>query len=517
MQIIEFIDNKLEKIQSKTIFSLFLVALLGLFIRVYFTPWDLPTNSYDSFILMIEGIAFSEGDFTYLSYRSLWPLFLSGFFSIFRFDDYFEYMTLVRVISISVSLVTIPIVYLISKEFVKEKYALLATVLFTLESNLVENSIFGQTESLFILFGLTSFYFIVQKNQRYQLLAFVFAGLAFDTRINGIVLILLIIFALTLKIKNHDGSIKNLIFGIILFGLIIVPIHVINPVLQDEPIFPFLGAVVVTVLEEQKHYSTYESSENISSDKIILNAIKNELSHIIRISIPYLIVFFPIGIIVSLKNINFKEKMLFSVIIISLVVAIPQYTISNEFRNLFFLTPFLCIFSAIGIQKLTEKTEMKNIFLILLVGGLILLSANFLRERYDIDKEYFLEKDDFGKYIVNNFEGNITGNMRLEIQRNMPDINVGGFFHFNDKLAFFDPGVTIDSISQLMKYSKEKEINYLVIENHKFQKHYPIFSEILIDKNRYKYLEEIIDSNDLEFEKLNVKIFKINWEQYNEI
>ena len=29
---------------------------------------------------MIEGIAYSEGDFTYLSHRSLWPLFLSDFF-----------------------------------------------------------------------------------------------------------------------------------------------------------------------------------------------------------------------------------------------------------------------------------------------------------------------------------------------------------------------------------------------------------------------------------------------------
>ena len=54
--------------------------MVGLAIRLYFTPWDIPTNSSDSFILMIEGIAYSEGDFTYLSHRSLWPLFLSGFF-----------------------------------------------------------------------------------------------------------------------------------------------------------------------------------------------------------------------------------------------------------------------------------------------------------------------------------------------------------------------------------------------------------------------------------------------------
>lgn len=516
MQIIEFMDNKLEKIQSKTIFSLSMVILLGLAIRLYFTPWDLPTNSSDSFLLMIEGIAFSEGDFTYISHRSLWPLFLSGFFSLFKFDDYFEYMTIVRIISISVSLATIPIIYLISKRFVKEKYAIIATVLFTLESNLVENSIFGQTEPLFIILGLTSFYFVLQKNQRYQLLAFVFAGLAFDTRVNGVVLILLVIFMMILKIKNQENSIKNLVIGMTLLLVVIAPIHIIDPVLQGEPIFPFIKTVTVTILEEQQYYSTYQTSENISSTEIISNAMKNEFSHIVRISIPYLIVFFPIGIIVSLRKIDFEEKMLFLVIIISLVVAIPQYTVSNEFRNLFFLTPFLCIFSVIGIQKLLEKTEMKNIFLILLIGGLILLSANFLRERYDIDEEYFLEKDNFGKYVVNNFEGNITGNIRLEIIRNMPDLKLSSS-HFNDKLGYFDPGITIDSVSQLMTYSQKNKIEYLVIEEHVVQKHYPIFNNILANKNQYEYLEEVFDTHDLDYNKFKAKIFKINWEQYDEL
>jgi hypothetical protein len=515
MQIIGFLDDKLEKIQSKTIFSLFIIILLGFMIRVYFTPWDLPTNSSDSFILMIEGIAFSEGDFKYLNYRSLWPLFLSGFFSIFKFEDYFGYMTLVRIISISVSVATIPIIYLISKEFVKEKYALIAAILFTLESNLIENSIFGQTEPLFILLGLISFYFIIQKNQRYQLLAFVFAGLAFDTRLNGIVLIILVIFSFILQIKNQKKIRKKFVFGMIIFIAIIVPIHIIDPILEDKPIFPFLEIILDTILEDKKHYSTYESSEKRTPSEIIFNVIKNEFSHIFRISIPYLIMFSPIGIIISLKNINFKEKMLFLVILISLLIAIFQYTVSNEFRNLFFLIPFLCVFSVIGIQKLTEKIEIKNLFLILLVGGLILLSADFLRERYDIDEEYFLEKDNFGKYIANNFEGDITGNMRLEIIRNMPNLTITTN-HFNEKLSFVDPGVTMESMPQLMKYSKQNSINYLVVEQNIIQKHFPIFNKILADKNQYVYLEEIFDSKNLDYKKFNAKIFKINWELYNE-
>jgi len=485
-------------------------------IRVYFTPWDMPTNSSDAFGFMIEGIAYSNVDFSNFNYRFLWPVFLSIFFGMFRFDDYFNYMTLVRIISISISLATIPIVYLVSREYVKEKYALIAAVLFTVESNLVENSIFGQTEPLFILLGLTSFYFILQKNQKYQLIAFVFAGLAFDTRLNGIVLLLLLIFTLLTKIKHKENSTRNLILGIILFSVISIPAHIIYPVLQGEEIFPFLKTIASAILEEHTYDSTNESLSDISSSEIIFNGIKNEIMHIFRISIPYLIILFPIGFIVALKNIDFKKKALFSLTIISLIVAIPQYSISNEFRNLFFLTPFFCIFSAIGIQELTDKIELKNLFLIFLVAGLILLSANFLRERYDIDKEYILEKDDFGKYVVNNFEGNISGNLRLEITRNMPDLKIKPHY-FNDKLAFLHSGITINSIPKLMKYSEENKINFLIIEEQILQKHYPIFNEILINKNQYVYLEKILDSNELNYKKLKVKIFKINWDLYNEL
>jgi excinuclease UvrABC nuclease subunit len=106
--------------------------------------------------------------------------------------------------------------------------------------------------------------------------------------------------------------------------------------------------------------------------------------------------------------------------------------------------------------------------------------------------------------------------MRLEIIRNMSDLIITSS-HFNEKLAFFDPGITMDSIPQLMKYSKENTINYLVIEEYVIQKHFPIFNKILADKNQYTYLEEIFDSKNLDYKKFKAKIFKINWELYNEL
>lgn len=513
MQLAEFIESKLEFVQSKPILSLSIVMLFGLLLRVYFTPWHLPTESFDAFIFMIEGVDYSKGDFSALSHRFLWPMFLSVFFLIFRFDSYFEYMTLVRIISIVISTLSIPVLYLISKQFVGVKYALLATVFFAAEANLVENSIFGITEPIFILLGLLSFYFMIQKNERYFPFAFVFAGLAFDTRINGIVLILILIVLSIIKIKNQRTSIKTLSIGFLLLFVIVAPINLIYPILEGNTALPYVSNTITTISKGQEYYSTAQLSENPSSLDVIQNSIKNVIMNFFRMTIPYLIILFPYGIFVSLKNINYEKKILFSVIVFSLIIAIPQHTISNEYRNLFFMIPFLCIFSAITFEKLTEKIEMKNIFLVLLILGLILISANFLRERYDIDKEYFIEKDNFGKYVANNLEGSITGNIRLEIIRNMVDLKTTSYF-FNERLSVFDPGIPIDSVSKLMDYCIQNKIDYLVVEQNKIEKHFPIFNNIEFNENNLPFLKKIYDTEKSDYKKLRAKIFKINYEEY---
>ena len=513
MQLSKFIETKLEYLQSKPILALSIVIMFSLSLKVYFTPWNLPTESFDAYILMIEATDYSNGDLSHLGHRFLWPMFLSLFFLIFRFDSYFEYMTLVRIISIVISTLSIPVLYLISKQFVGIKYAILATVFFAVEANLVENSIFGITEPLFILVGLISFYFIVQKNERYIPFAFLFAGLAFDTRINGIVLILILIVVSIIKIKNKKISVKTLSLCFLLLFMIVAPINLIYPILEGNRILPYIGDTITTILKGQEYYSTDQPGDNPSSLDATQNAIKNVIMNFFRITIPYLIILFPYGMLISLKNITYEKKILFSVIVFSLIIAIPQHTISNEYRNLFFIIPFLCIFSAITFEKLTEKIELKNIFLVLLILGIILISANFLRERYDIDEEYFIDKDNFGKYVANNLEGNITGNIRLEIIRNMDDLKTESYF-FNERLSVFDPGIPIDSVSKLMDYCIQNKIDYLIVEQNKIEKHFPIYNSVQFNEDNFPFFEKIYDTEKLDYKKLKVKIFKINYKLY---
>lgn len=508
--ILQITENILEKLFTRTFLVLTIVVLLGLCIRIYFTPWNLPSNSPDAFVFMVEGIAYAKGDFTYFVPRFLWSAFISIFFAFFNFDNYFGYMTVMRIVSISISVATIPILYLISKQFVEKKYAVIATVFFTIESNLVENSIFAITEPMFIFLGLISFYFAMQRNDRYLPLAFFFAGLSFDTRLNGIVLFVLVLYSCLIRIRTRKTWLMLLI-GLSIFMVVISP-HIIYPLESKTMIFPAIQNAVDTISNERTYVSTYEEKPS----NVLINALENEFLHIFRISVPYLFLLFPFGIIIALTNMNNQTKLAFIVIITSLIIAIPQYTISNEYRNLFFLTPFLCIFSVIGIQKITQKVELKNIFLILLICGILLLSFNFLRERYDVDQEEILERDNLGKYIANNFEGGLVGDLQLEIVRNMPDIRLGKSLS-NDHISVWRPEITIDTTQKLLNYIYQNKINYLVIEDKLDEKHFPVFREIFHNEENFPFMKKVFYSHDEGYKKIQVKVFEINHDEIKKL
>ncbi len=505
-------ESKLKKIYLSPYFSLGIIILIGLVLRIYFAPWNLPSDSPDAFVYMNEAYYYSRGEFSYVS-RVLWPFFLSLFLTFFEFDNSEGYLTITRIVSICVSVATAPILFIIAKRFVKEKYAIIAAALFIIEANIIENSIFGITEPLFILLGLLSFYFAIHPNKKYLLIAFIFAGLSLDVRLNGIVLFILIICVFIIKHKSFKNDKKIILIGIGIFLLVISPIMFSNVNGGELPFYQ-VGDIINQVASGE--VATYDSLEESNSFNIISSALKNELLHIFRISIPYLIIFFPFGLIVSLKNLNFQKKILFLTIIISLLVAIPQYTMSNEYRNLFFITPFLSILGAIGLQKLTDNIEFRKYFLICLIGGLVLLSGYFLQDRYDIDKEIVLEKYEVGGKIATNFEGKIMGHLRLQIMQHMPGIITVGYAERNSQISLWNPVVTIDTIPKLMEYVTENKIDYIVMDDIYDKKHFPIFKQILHNQENFPYLEKVYDAHQDGYTKINVQVFKINYLLYDD-
>jgi len=511
MQVINDLENHFSTFLNKPIISLGIIISIGIILRVYFTNWDIPPFSPDAFVILIEGISYSNGDFSYFSNRFLWPMFISFFFIFFNFDNNLEYFNLMRIITILISVASIPIIYHISKHYVDKKYAIIAGAFFAVEPNIIENSLFLITEPLFILCGLLSVYFLIQKNNKLIVLSFLFAGLSFDTRLNGIVLILLILVFCILKIRRRKISIKLFVIGCIILLFVVTP-YIYPRESGNSPISVYYSDTLKIILNNEELSATYSSnSENNSS--IIQTAIIKDLIYLVRISVPFLIFFVPIGIISSIKKIDINKQILFSTIIISLIVAIPQNLISAEYRNLLFIVPIFCILSVIGIQRIFNGRKYQNIYIIFTLMVVIFVSFSFLTYQLDKDISLMEEKEMFGKFVISNFSGRILGGPYNELSHNIPNAVLGkdlmeGNIH-NDKIAIIVTYDPIDSKTKLEKIMTDLQIDFIIVDNIQNNR-FPVFQDIFENEEKYPELEKIFDSDEHGYKKYKVKIFKKN-------
>ena len=160
----ETLDNTIEKVFRYNLIPILLIFFTGLFLRLHFVAFDLPSRSRDAFFFITNALSMQDSIQNAHSSYFLWTGILAIIFAPFHFEDYEGYFTVLESFSILLSASSAFVVYLIAKEIVSKKIALIAMIFFAVEPNIAEYSIFGTSESLFILFGLITFYFTIQKN-----------------------------------------------------------------------------------------------------------------------------------------------------------------------------------------------------------------------------------------------------------------------------------------------------------------------------------------------------------------
>lgn len=279
---------------------------------------------------------------------------------------------------------------------------------------------------------------------------------------------------------------------------------------------PHLYDISSTLFGSQKEnvrllFPLEEGIKEPSSLDTIKAALLKEFVHVFRISVPYLIIFVPFGLVVALQNVDHRLKILFSAIIISLVVAFPQYISSAVFRNLFFLIPLFCILSAIGIEKLSKNIEMKNSLIFFLVADLIVTSSYFLQERFSFDLNLLNEKIEFGKFVVNNFNGVFIGDNYNYVLPHLLDFNSQQLaFNSNGNFTIYAPLRTFTNPDELVEYAEKNEITHIIVDT-EYDNRYPIFQEIFFNEKEYPRFTKVFDSQQSEFKEYRVKIFRINY------
>ena len=546
-------ETTLQLSRSKIIFFLVIIIGISLGLKLYSTDFSLPVNS-DNLLFTLNAIAHTNGDFSQTSYVGIgWSLFVSPFFSLIDSDNFIDYSNTIRVISLALATCAIPIMYLVCRKFFDYKYSLVGASLFAFEPHLNYNAGAAFTEPLFIITILSSFYFVLSKNTKYIIPSLILAGVIFWIRPNGFIIFLIITIIYFITLRGQKHYFRNYALGLTLFLIVISPMLLQKYDQFGDPFYSYYSERIFAGSYEQllgentgKLNPTaidYIKNEGLSSllENYVLQGLLNMLMLLPKISLPYLIILIPFGILFSFRAFDqdrnyIKANWIFILLSISSMLIV--IAVIPEKRFLYFLLPFLIIFSVIPIQRVVEyglstfsfTKRQKNIFLIIIIFVVIILSSYFTVFQYGKpDLVFENEKKDFAKFAINNLHGKVlrelgpaTDYVAYQIITNPP----GQFKQYKigsewaeyqelDKNEKVIESISIygKSLAELVKNGKEFELEYIIAKKEK--NFYPFLSDLYSNEENYPYMVKIFDSNEFAYKKLKVKVFEIDYEKLN--
>ncbi len=524
------------KLNSKLIIFLGILATFSIFLKLYSIDLEIPFYK-DNLDLTIRAFAHLDGNFEVSPNRNFgWSIFQSPFLLLTNSENFLDYSKIIRLLGIGVSTLSIFLMYFLSRKFFNQKYSLVSCSLFAFYPQLNQISGLGQTEPLFIMSLMASLFFILRKNNdKLIFLSFLLAGIAYSIRPMGMIIIIVLIFIYLINFKKDLKPLKFLLC-ITIFILIILPTSVVRYDQYGDPLYygdVSKGFVTTTSMLNAINVESTSASEFIKNEGIsdffelfVVSGIINSIKGIFAASFPYLIFLIPIGILLSFKTKPEIKKFILSnwiliifyglsLTVVSAIVLSPRFFLP--------LIPFLIIISILPIQKFCNLQinfkNYQNISLVVITLLILSISVYYtIAEFSSPDKQLEDEKLEFSRYLHNTLDGNF--------------FNAGWATHYfkyvgivdnNQFKSYYLDSVNLhsdiewlrlygESVEEIVRDGQNLGLNYLVIED---QQYALSFLDDLYDNEKlYPYLTKIYDSNDVGMEKLNVKIFKIDYKEF---
>lgn len=508
--ILEKFENKIGFFSNKIFLPLLIIGIIGFIIRILFLDIEVPLNS-DNFLYfrfaMDQVTGYSSEEYSFSN--TGWPYFLSLFFSILPSNNFMDYMTLQKLLSVGISVLTIIPIYFFGKQFLSKPYAILCSAFFVFEPRIAQNSLFGITEPLYIMALTISLALIFNKKYYFQYISFITLSFGILIRAEGLFLlpIFFIIFFLRSGINKKSFFNFFVILGIII--LILLPVSIIRS--EQTGNDGLTGRIESGV----NHFITASDENEIQIFSLIGNGIINMLKFLAWSQIPYMILFVPIGFMLLIKSQNKFEKSLILVGTFALIPTIYPYAFASDSRWIFPIYPIFCIMSVYSIKYFLQKTTKKKCITIIIFSGIIVTSVFYLNIK-DVDKNQELELYNLAIEIsdrasmVNVFFPesaylNVVGLTKIET---FP-ISSNVYMEKNIDVYWYNE---TDSIIEIIKQGKEKGLTHLVIDDN--QKRPQFVKNILLNEEKFPYLIKEFDSSDHDY-KYKLKIYKIDYEKFD--
>ena len=515
----DLIDTKSKIFSRNTVICLGIIALAGFLIRLFYFPEGIPITLDSTLYFWYANDLSVSGTFPngFDIANNGWPTFLSVFFYLFNSENFLEYMDLQRYITIIISITTIIPVFILCRKFCGNELSLLAASLFVFQPRIIENSLLGITEPLFILLELSCLVLFLQNNLKFKYLSFAFLALACLVRYEAILLIIPLSIFFLLKDRKDKKIILRYSIAVSIFLLILLPMTFVK---MDT--MGYDGIVSHSVAAGIK----FGQPDTVPDFTVYLATISFIKSAALAV-FPIFFIFLPLGFFAFFRKRNFDKSVILSFLIF---ISIPIiYAVSRDLtdpRYFLALFPIFSIISVYTVREITKKIDKTKLISVLFIIAIIALSIIYLDYNKN-DYEHELEVYNVGlevhkrTSVINDYhpESKYVHN-KIDVAANLESFPIlSSEIKQKVKLVSLHECKTpelfcFDSLNKFIDYGKNEGLTHIVTD---YNENRPQFlKDVFHNEEKFPYLTRIYDSSEQGYD-YHLKIFKIDYEIFDSI
>ena len=521
------IENKSKIFSRNAIIYLGIIGAVGFLIRFFYFPDGIPLTFDAGGVFWYANDLSISGTFPVNINlpNNGWPTFLSVFFYFFNSNNYLDYNDLQRYVAIIISIITIIPVFILCRKFCGNGLSILGTVFFVFQPRIVENSILGLTEPLFILLELSCLILFLQNNWKLKYLSFGFLALACLVRYEAIVLILPLSFLFLFKNRRDKTIIPRFLMAISIFLLVLLPMLFVR---MDTMGYDGIFSHSVSAI------GAYSSGANIvHGSEVAFSLIKSTALAVF----PIFFIFLPLGIFGFFKNRNFDK---YVILLFLVFLSLPFIYISvreiSEPRYLLPLFPILSLFSIYTVKEIARKFNKTK--LISIIIGITVLSLSVVYLDYNkIDYEYELDAYHIGLEVSKRTSVINDYHPEVKYVHNKIDVasHLGTFPVLSSEIKqkvklirTFDYAACVrdkalesgcrqfdyPSLNEFIDYGKNEGLTHIIADENENRPQF--LKDVFKNEEKFLYLTKIYDSVEQGYD-YHLKIFRIDYEKFESI
>ena len=500
------IDSESKIFSKNTIICLGIIGLVSFLIRFFYFPDGIPITLDGAIYFWYANDLSITGTFpvNVAIANNGWPTFLSIFFYFFNSENFLDYMMLQRYVTIIISVATIIPVFILCRKFCGNKLSLIGALLFAFQPRIIENSLSGLSEPLFILLELVCLVLFLQNNFKFKYVSFAILALACIIRYEGIVLLIPLSVLFLVVNREYKKNVSRYFLAISIFLLVLLPMAFVrmNTIGYDGIVSHSIAAV-----------------STIGQDSTTYLGISSLIESTGLSVFPIFFALLPLGFFGFFRNRNFDK---YTVLLFLIFMLMPIIYASSrgiaEPRYLLVLFPIFSLISVYTVKEITKKFNNSKLISIVFIIAILVLSVVYLdynKNDYDYELDIYHVGLEVSKRtsVINDYHPEVKYvHNKIDVASHLGTFPVLSS-EIKQKIKLIETH-EYDSLNEFIDYGKNEGLMHIVTDENENRQQF--LRDVFYNEKKFPYLTKIYDSSEQGYD-YHLKIFRIDYEKFESI